>query len=90
MAAKYGRMIMYHMIADTHEELMEMADRIGVQRKWLQYPGHHREHFDISKGRRALAVQAGAVEITRRELAMKAYERRKDFGTLYFKKAEAA
>ena len=58
-----GRMKMSHMIADTTEELLAMADRIGVQRKWLQYPGSHKEHFDIALSKRALAVAAGAIEI---------------------------
>lgn len=58
-----GRMKMCHMIADTTEELLAMADKIGVQRKWLQYPGTSKEHFDIARSKRTLAVAAGAVEI---------------------------
>jgi hypothetical protein len=34
----YGRMIMCHMIADTAAELHEMADKIGVDRRWFQAP----------------------------------------------------
>lgn len=65
MRAPFGRMIMCHMFADTHEELVEMADRIGVARKWIQYPGHPvKEHFDIALSKRSLAVQAGAKEVT--------------------------
>jgi hypothetical protein len=66
---QFGRMKMCHMVADTTEELLAMADRIGVQRKWLQARGTHREHFDIATSKRALAVQHGAVEVTMRELA---------------------
>lgn len=48
MRAPFGRMVMSHMIADTHEELLEMADRVGVALKWIQHPGKlRREHFDI-------------------------------------------
>jgi len=68
MRAPYGRMIMCHMVADTSEELLAMADRIGVDRKWIQYAGTWREHFDISLSRRRRAVAAGAIEVTRREL----------------------
>lgn len=61
---QFGRMKMCHMVADTTAELLEMADRIGVQRKWLQLAGTPKEHFDIATSKRALAVAAGAVEIT--------------------------
>lgn len=36
MRAPFGRMLMCHMSADTSEELLAMADRIGVARKWIQ------------------------------------------------------
>ena len=39
MEAPYGRMFMCHMIADTTEELLQMVDKNGVQRKWIQFPG---------------------------------------------------
>lgn len=65
MYAEFGRMKMCHMYADTHEELVEMADKIGVARKWIQYPGHPvKEHFDIAMSKRRLAVAAGAIETT--------------------------
>lgn len=63
MRAPLGRMVMCHMLADTTEELLAMADQIGVQRRWLQKAGTPMEHFDISLGKRALAVALGAVEI---------------------------
>jgi hypothetical protein len=65
---QFGRMKMCHMAADTTDELLAMADRIGVARKWLQKPGSPQEHFDIATSKRALAVQAGAVEITMSQL----------------------
>ena len=71
-----GRMKMSHMIADTTEELLAMADRIGVARRWIQKPGTPWEHFDISLSKRAEAVKHGAVEITMRELAKKTRARR--------------
>ena len=69
MEASFGRMKMCHMLADTSAELLAMADRIGVQRRWIQHEGTEKEHFDIALTKRALAVKAGAKEITWRELA---------------------
>lgn len=67
---KCGRMKMCHMLADTLPELMAMADRIGVARKWYQgFDKASCPHFDICKAKRAEAIQAGAQEITRHQLA---------------------
>jgi hypothetical protein len=68
MKAPYRGMVMCHMSADTHEELVAMADRIGVARRWIQYPGTFREHFDICASKRKLAVMNGAEEVTTKEL----------------------
>ncbi len=66
----FGNMVMCHLWADTDEELLEMVDLIGVQRKWIQGHkslsfGKHRNaswvHFDISLGKKALALQRGAI-----------------------------
>lgn len=67
---------MCHMVADTPDELLQMADRIGVARRWLQHAGTWREHFDICLSRRKLAVAAGAREITARELVQIQAQRR--------------
>jgi hypothetical protein len=69
-------MIMCHMMADTTEELLAMADQIGVARKWLQKAGTPMEHFDISKGKRDEAIRAGAVEATSRDLGLLIRRRR--------------
>lgn len=76
MAAPFGRMVMCHMIADSSGELLLMADRIGVARRWIQDAGTHREHFDICKSKRAEAVKLGAIEITQRQLALLIYQRK--------------
>lgn len=68
MELPFGKMIMCHMIADTHEELMAMADAIEVDRIWLQDAGTKREHFDISKTKKAIAIIYGAKEIGMRDL----------------------
>lgn len=70
----FGNMMMCHLWADSLDELLAMVDRIGVQRKWIQGHatlsfGKHRNaswvHFDIAKSKRALAIQAGAIETDR-------------------------
>lgn len=76
MRASYGRMVMCHMIADSTRELLAMADRIGVKRRWLQDAGTYREHFDICLTKRSAAVVAGAIEVTQRELADRIRRRR--------------
>jgi hypothetical protein len=72
MRAKFGRLIMCHMIADTAAELHAMADRIGVTRKWYQG-----DHYDIALSKRALAIRAGAVQITWRQLGFMVVARRR-------------
>lgn len=74
--APFAGMIMCHMVADTTEELLAMVDRIGVQRKWIQYPGTYNEHFDICLEKKALALKAGAIEISARDYAKFAAYRR--------------
>lgn len=64
MEAPYGRMKMCHMIADSSRELIQMVDRIGVHRRWIQDRGTYREHFDVCMAKRALAVREGAQEVT--------------------------
>lgn len=77
MKAKYGRMVMCHMLADTDEELHAMAARIGVARRWWQSPEKTSgSHYDIALSKRALAVAAGAVEITLRQAATMNLHRR--------------
>lgn len=69
MNAPFGRMIMCHMVADTTQELLEMADKIGVARKWIQDAGEYSEHFDVSLGAKKKALALGAKEITMKEFA---------------------
>jgi hypothetical protein len=63
---------MSHMIADTEDELHKMADRIGVVRKWYQG-----DHYDVTMTKRTLAIAAGAVPITIRQLSLKAMAKRR-------------
>ena len=66
---KYRNMKMSHMVADTTEELLDMARKIGVQVKWIQCKGLPREHFDICASKRSLAIKYGAVSVTMQYLA---------------------
>lgn len=77
MKAKFGRMIMCHMLADTEEELEEMALKIGVQLKWWQFKGTRKSHFDISLGMKKKAIQLGAVEVSVHELGFMLKDRKK-------------
>ena len=80
---RLGRMKMSHMLADTTPELLAMADAIGLDRKWLQNAGEGRcrEHFDVSMSKRALAVEAGAVELTMAGLGRLLARWRRESGT---------
>lgn len=76
--APFGRMKMCHMYADSHEELVAMADTIGVARKWIQYPRHPvKEHFDIALTKRKLALLNGAIATTWRDYGLWAGAKRK-------------
>lgn len=70
MNAQFGRMRMCHMFADTHAELVRMAGLIELAGRHIQNPGTSREHFDVCRSKRALAVENGAKEVTMRELAL--------------------
>jgi len=68
MNAQYGRMKMVHLLADSDSELHEMADKIGVARKWWQSPEKTSgSHYDIALSKKSLAIQYGAIEITWRQ-----------------------
>lgn len=62
----YGGMIMCHMVADDLDELHAMAKQIGV-RKWFQDKGKY-PHYDVSKGRRSMALHFGAIEADERRI----------------------
>lgn len=68
MEASFGRMKMCHMMADSTEELLEMASLIGVDLKWIQSKGTYKEHFDIAKSKKSLAIKNGAIEVNRSQI----------------------
>jgi len=67
-AHRLGRMVMCHMIADTSEELHTMATRLGLKRRWCQEEGSPREHYDLCKEKRLLAISFGGLPVTRRRM----------------------
>ena len=54
-------MKMCHMMSKNLDKLHEMADKIGIKRKWFQDKGSC-PHYDICKSKRKLALNYGAVE----------------------------
>lgn len=65
---RYRGMKMSHLIADSHEELIQMVRAIGVSPKHIQHKDTHKEHFDVCFVKRQLAIQKGAVPISFRQL----------------------
>lgn len=62
----YRGMKMCHMIADTLEELHEMAATIGLKREWFQ--DHETPHYDICQRKKLLAISRGALIADRRKV----------------------
>lgn len=75
MEASFGQMKMCHMMADTTQELLTMATAIGVDHKWIQHKGTYKEHFDIAKSKKELAIKNGAIAITQKEMGKILVER---------------
>lgn len=81
--SKLGRMVMCHMLADSKEELVDMAVMIGVNPRHIQYEGTTKEHFDICLTKRKLALQLGAKSITTREMVELLRKRRRRVAALF-------
>lgn len=56
------------------EELHEMAVNIGLKREWFQNHPRH-PHYDLSPLGRELAIEAGAVPVSSRELVKRCSRR---------------
>ena len=52
-----------HLMADTTEELLDLAHRLGLNSAWLQHAGRPTEHFDVTDTVRTRAIQLGAIPI---------------------------
>ena len=64
----YGRMLMSHLMADTPEELREIAGKLKIE-DYIQYTGTPKEHLDVSESKRTEAIRMGAASVTGRQLA---------------------
>lgn len=53
-----------HMLADTTQELLDMAIEIGLRPAWIQHPGTRWEHFVLTEPKRLQAIGFGAVSIS--------------------------
>lgn len=56
-----------HMLGTNLEELHTMARKIGLRRSWFQDDSTF-AHYDLTKGKRAQAIAAGAVKIDATEI----------------------
>jgi len=52
-----------HMLADTEDQLEDMARTLGLKRRW-----RHGDHYDLAPARRRQAVKLGAVELSSRQM----------------------
>jgi hypothetical protein len=72
----YRNMKMCHMIADTEEELHDMALKIGMKKSWFQKNASF-PHYDVCLMRKKIALELGTIEVDRRALVYKMREIRK-------------
>ena len=63
----YKRWKMSHLCCIPFDlgELVEFGEKIGLKEVWI-----HNDHFDITQTKRALAIEAGATQVTFEELAL--------------------
>lgn len=67
---RYRHMVMCHMVADSLEELHEMAHKIGCRPEWFQAKPHAERphpHFDLPVFRKERAIALGAQPISQKE-----------------------
>jgi hypothetical protein len=72
----YKREKVCHMIADTEEELISMILNIGGKMENQLDAGTADSRFDVNEQQRELALENGAIEISKSQLAKICRERR--------------
>lgn len=62
-----------HLQADSLQELLEFAERLGLRREWLQSrPGRpEKDHFDLTREGREAALRLGALAESREDGTMR-------------------
>lgn len=63
------------LLADTRNELLAFADRLGLKPEALRFAGTHYEHFAIDADTRERAIAEGASAVSAGELARILYKR---------------
>jgi len=58
-----------HLFADSQEELVSFAVKIGLNPVWIQKSNLGLIHFDLTASKRKRAVTAGAKELSKYEMA---------------------
>jgi hypothetical protein len=66
-----------HLYGDDPEELHAFAKCLGLKREWYQdkHVNPKLHHYDVNASKRALAVQLGARELSRQEVADRVFKR---------------
>lgn len=67
-----SRAVWCHMIADTPEELHDMARRLSLRLEWFQ--AGHGGHYDLTPSKRTAALRLGAVALSARNFVAKLKE----------------
>lgn len=75
----YDKIITCAMVADTSDELMNVARRIGVPSFWIDNANTPFEHFDISLDQKRKAICEGAIEISQKDMAIMCWKRRNQY-----------
>ncbi|TCK65829.1 DUF4031 domain-containing protein [Curtobacterium sp. PhB136] len=52
-----------HLVADTHDELVQFARKLRLSTSWIQRRGTLREHYDVTSAVRRRALAMGAVPV---------------------------
>ncbi|GCD38022.1 hypothetical protein OEIGOIKO_05832 [Streptomyces chrestomyceticus JCM 4735] len=68
-----------HLLADDIEELHAFAQRLGLRMTWFQDHAY-RWHYDLTAGKRAMAVRYGAQEVDHHFVAELLAKRREAIG----------